>query len=54
MPLNDDPLALSDEQYFAGMQEMADRAGDDGLHTIPDDVLSAALARAEARSGEDQ
>ena len=33
MPLNTDPLALTDDQYFAGMQEMADRVGDDGLHT---------------------
>lgn len=54
MPLNTDPGAVPDGDYFSGMQALADRVGDAGLHTVPDDVLAAAMDRAEARRGEDQ
>lgn len=33
MPLNTDPAALADEDYFTELQEHADRVGDAGLHT---------------------
>lgn len=53
MPLHeDDPNAegnLTDEEYEAARQALIDEHGDDGLHTIPEDTLAAAIARAQAR-----
>lgn len=48
MPLNTDPNAWSDEKYERVVTEMRERAGDNGLHTIPADQLAAAVARAKA------
>lgn len=47
MPLNDDPNAWPDEYYEEVVTEIREGAGDSGLHTIPDDVLAAALAKIE-------
>lgn len=40
MPLNDDPDAMSDEEYNKAWQERIARAGDNGLHTIPEKYLT--------------
>lgn len=49
MPLNDDPEALSDDDYSALLDEMAARAAEQGeppcRMAVPADVLAAALAR---------
>lgn len=50
MPLNDDPDALSDEEYERRHRARAEQAGDAGLHTIPADELAAAVRRVQ---GED-
>ena len=54
MPLNTDPNALPDADYYAEMEAFAARVGDDGLHIVPRDVLVAAVERAEAKHGEDR
>lgn len=54
MPLNTDPNAIPDEDYFARLRKDAKRVGDAGLHTVPDDVLAAATMRAEVRRGKGQ
>lgn len=52
MPLNTDPNAIPDDDYFGRMQAHADMVGDDGLHTVPADRMAAAERRAEVRRGE--
>lgn len=42
--LNDDPNAWPDSYYDEVVSEIRERAGDEGLHTVPDDVLAAAMA----------
>lgn len=48
MPLNTDPNAWPDGEYERVVAEMRERAGDSGLHTIPGDVLAAAMEHLEA------
>lgn len=54
MPLHSDdparPGNLTDDEYTARARQLRDEQGDDGLHTIPADVLAAAEERA-ARNG---
>lgn len=49
MPLNEDPEALTDEQYDALLDEMAARAAEQGepvcRMAVPEHELAAALAR---------
>lgn len=49
MPLNDDPEAISDDQYAALLAEMEARAAEQGeppcRMAVPADVLAEALAR---------
>lgn len=45
--LNTDPDAWPEQYYAAVVEEIRERAGDSGLHTIPDDELAAAMAKIE-------
>lgn len=47
----DRPENVSDEDYFAAMQQKAAEVGDAGLHTLPDEVLARIERR---RDGADQ
>ena len=47
MPLNDDPHAWPDEYYDEVVKAIRESSGDEGLHTIPEDVLNAAIAKTE-------
>ena len=52
MPLHkDDPDRegnLTDAQYTAATKKLIAEQGDAGLHTVPDEVMDAAIAKAEA------
>jgi hypothetical protein len=52
MPLHTDdpdrPGNLTDAEYVRQTQEIIDRAGDAGLHLVPEQVLAAAMQRLEA------
>lgn len=52
MPLHEDvpdrPGNLSDEAYVEATRELMATAGDAGLHTVPDEILNAAIERARA------
>lgn len=43
-------VELTDEEYFAEMQEWADRVGDEGLHIVPEEVLAAVESDQEGTS----
>ena len=43
---------LSAEAYVEATQALIDTQGDDGLHTVPDDVMDAAVKDAGERHGE--
>lgn len=38
------------ETYYREMAELAERVGDDGLHTVPADALAAAVRRVQGGS----
>ena len=42
------PGNMTDAEYEAATRELMERVGDAGLHTVPDDVMTAAVERAEA------
>jgi hypothetical protein len=56
MPLHrDDPKRagnLTDAEYKSATEQMIAAVGDAGLHTVPDEILDAAIERAKARHGQ--
>ena len=56
MPLHKDdpnrPGNLSDSEYEEATRALMEQAGDAGLHTIPDETLTAAVERAKAHHGQ--
>ena len=56
MPLHeDDPERegnLTDEEYVAATKALIEQQGDAGLHTVPDDVMDAAIKDAGERHGQ--
>ena len=51
----DDPTRpgnLSDSEYAEATKALIEQVGDAGLHTVPDEILAAALERAKARHGQ--
>lgn len=53
MPLHEDDLNaeanLTDEEYRVATEALIVQHGDAGLHTVPEDVLAAAVAAALAQ-----
>lgn len=54
MPLNTDPAAISDDDYYADLAEHAARAGDAGLHTSAEKWLIENTSYERDADGEDR
>ena len=43
---------MSDDEYLAASKALIEQQGDAGLHTVPDDVMTAAIRDASERHGQ--